>query len=106
MCKDPVHSKYALMNAFSTEILGFIQVQRKGGQAQLAAAFSNETPPPSGGPIGNKGVLNRGWWQGGRGLRLCALGTPKSLTSFGGGEALCPCEGRTCQLTPAEFIHK
>lgn len=97
MCKDPVHSKYALMETHFLQILGFIQVQRKGGSKLrgaaavrvACAAFSNEAPPPSGGPVGNKRVLRPGWGQGGRGLRLCTLETPKSLTSFGGGGKLC-----------------
>jgi len=109
MCKDPVHSKYALMEThFLQRYLVLSRFKEKVDRLSLRPLSSNEAPPPSGGPIGNNGVLRRGWGQGGRGLRLCTSGTPKSLTSFGGGEGSFVTLWRKNLPTDTstEFIHK
>ena len=60
MCKDPVHSKYALLETHFLQRYWFHPGSKKEWTDSASAPFSNEAPPPSCGPIGNEGVLRPG----------------------------------------------
>lgn len=114
--EDVRHSKYPLVERYLLQILCFYpashQVQRKDGQSPLAATFSSEAPPASRPTQLEEEMLSQGRGQGGRGLRLLALGAeiarnPPNFPLFfggGGGSTVSTRGRRNCQLSPAQSL--